>query len=282
MADKIAVMFSGGLDSRLVLKLVSEKAEVTALYFKLPFSKDVEKEVKEFCKKHGVGLKIFDYSKGKLLNEYIEMLKKPVYGRGVGINPCVDCKIFMLRKAKEYADKHGINRIATGEVVGQRPMSQLKSQLEIIEKQSGLKDRLFRPLNDLGLRGRRRDRQIKMAESFKIDYPDPAGGCLLCEVLLKDRFKFLIKRGLNSEEIKLSNIGRHFLIDNCWIVLGRDDKENKIIEKLKTGKIIIPEKIGPSAVILGECDEKLKDKVNKLIEAYSKGGDRKEFEGYLL
>jgi len=282
MTNKIAVMFSGGLDSRLVLKLMSEKADVTALHFKFPFSKDAESEIREFCKEHGVGLKIFDCTKGKLLKEYLEMIKNPLYGRGAGINPCVDCKVFMLKKAKEYADKHGIDKIATGEVLGQRPMSQLKTQLEIIEKQSGLKGRLLRPLNDLGLQGRKRDKQIKMAEDFKIDYPGPAGGCLLCETALKNRLKFLINRGLNSEEIKLCNIGRHFLIDNCWIVIGRDDKENKIIEKLKTGTVIIPNKIGPSAVILDECNEKLKDKVNKLLEAYSKGGNKKEFEGCLL
>ena len=282
MTNKIAVMFSGGLDSRLVLKLMSEKADVTALHFKFPFSKDAESEIREFCKEHGVGLKIFDCTKGKLLKEYLEMIKNPLYGRGAGINPCVDCKVFMLKKAKEYADKHGIDKIATGEVIGQRPMSQLKTQLEIIEKQSGLKGRLLRPLNALGLQGRKRDKQIKMAEDFKIDYPGPAGGCLLCETALKNRLKFLISRGLNSEEIKLCNIGRHFLIDNCWIVIGRDDKENKIIEKLKTGTVIIPNKIGPSAVILDECNEKLKDKVNKLLEAYSKGGNKKEFEEYLL
>ena len=279
---KIAVMFSGGLDSRLVLKLMSEKADVIALHFKFPFTKDIEPEIKKFCEKHGVKLKTFDYTKGKLLKEYLEMIKKPVYGRGVGVNPCVDCKVFMLRKAKEYADKHGIDKIATGEVIGQRPMSQLKTQLEIIEKQSGLKDRLLRPLNDLGIQGRNRKKQIEMAKQLNIKYPGPAGGCLLCETALKNRLKFLIERGLNAEEVKLSNVGRHFLIDNCWVVIGRNEQENKIIEKLKTGEKIIPEIPGPSAVILDACNEKFKDKVNKLIEDYSKGGKREEFERYLL
>jgi tRNA-specific 2-thiouridylase len=279
---KIAVMFSGGLDSRLVLKLMSEKSEVIALYFKLPFSKDNEKEIKEFCKKHNIKLKIFDYSKGKLLKEYIKMIKTPLHGRGAGINPCIDCRLFMLKKAKEYADKHGIDKIATGEVIGQRPMSQHKKGLDIVEKESGLNERLIRPLMDLGIQGRKRDKQIALAEKFNIDYPNPAGGCLLCESALKKRFTFLIKRGLREEEIKLANVGRHFIIDKCWIVLGRDENENNIIEKMKNGIIVMPEKIGPSAVILDKCSEKTIEKVKELIKAYSKHGDRKKFERYLI
>jgi len=282
-SKKAIVMLSGGLDSRLVVKVMQEQGyEVAALYFKLAFSKDNEKAVKEYCKKHKVKLKVFDYTKGKLLNEYIEMIKNPEHNRGSGVNPCIDCRSFMLNKAREYADKHQIDIIATGEVLGQRPMSQHKKAMEIIEADSKLKKRLIRPLIELGLKGRRRDKQMKMAEKFRIDYPSPAGGCLLCEKALKKRFNFLINRGLNEEEIKLSNIGRHFIIDNCWIVLGRNEKENKIIEKLKTGTIILPEKIGPSAVILDKCSEKIREKVNKLIQAYSKGGNKKEFEGYLI
>ncbi len=279
---KIGVMFSNGLDSRLVLKLMSEKAEVTALYFKLPFSKDVESEIKEFCKKHGIKLKIFDYTKGKLLNEYIKIIKNPKHGRGAGINPCIDCRLFMLKKAKEYSDKHGIEKIATGEVLGQRPMSQHKHGLELVEKESGLNKRLIRPLIDLGIQGRSRKKQIELAEKFKIDYPNPAGGCLLCETALKKRFEFLVKRGVNEQEIKLCNVGRHFLIDKCWVILGRDEKESNIIEKLKNGIIIIPEKIGPTAVILDKCKESTIEKVKKLIHAYSKGGNKKEFERYLI
>lgn len=280
---KAIVMLSGGLDSRLIVKTMQrQEYEIIALYFKLPFSKDNEKEIKEYCKKHKVRLKVFDYTKGKLLNEYLEIIKKPRHGRGTGINPCIDCRIFMLNKAREYADKHNVDIIATGEVLGQRPMSQHKKGLELVEADSKLKGRLIRPLIDLGIQGRRRDKQMKMAEKFKIDYPTPAGGCLLCESGLKKRFNFLIKRGLNSEEIKLSNVGRHFVINNCWIVLGRNEKENKIIEKLKTGKVILPKKIGPTAIILDKCKESTKEKVKKLIEAYSKNGNKKKFERYLI
>jgi len=283
MVKKAIVLFSGGLDSRLVVKIMQKKGySVIALYFKLPFSKNLEKNVKNYCKKHKCKLKIFDYTKGKLLNEYLELIKKPKYATGAGVNPCIDCRAFMLNKSRKYADKNKVDIIATGEVLGQRPLSQHKKALDIVEKETKLKGKLIRPLIEAGIAGRKRELQIKMAKKFRIDYPLPAGGCLLCEKALKNRFKFLIKRGLNSEEIKLSNVGRHFVIDGCWIVLGRDESENKIIEKLKIGKIIIPDKIGPSAVILDKCDDKVKAKVIKLIQAYSKKGNRKKFEKYLL
>ena len=104
--EKCIVMFSGGLDSRLVLKLMQKKRyAVTALYFKLPFSKNVEKDIRKFCKKQKAKLKVLDYTKGKLLKSYIKMLKKPKYGRGVGFNPCIDCRLFMFQNAKKYANK---------------------------------------------------------------------------------------------------------------------------------------------------------------------------------
>lgn len=280
---KVLVLLSGGLDSRLVVKIMQKQGyNVIALYFKLPFSKDVGSEIKKFCKKHRVKLKIFDYTKGKLLKEYLKIIKTPKYARGVGINPCIDCRSFMLNKSREYANKYKVDVIATGEVIGQRPMSQHKKALEIAEKESKLKGKLIRPLIEKGIIGRKREKQIKMAKRFKISYPNPAGGCLLCEKQLKPRFQFLINRGLNEKELKLIGIGRHFLIDKSWIVLGRNEKENNIIEKLKIGEIILPEKIGPSAVILDKCKKTTKEKVKKLIKAYSKRGNRKKFQKYEL
>jgi len=283
---KCIVMLSGGLDSRLALKLMQEKGfEAVALYFKLPFSKDSEAEVKEFCKQQGAVINVFDATKGKLLQEYLKVIEKPLYGTGAGVNPCIDCKIFMLKKAKEFADKNKIEFIATGEVLGQRPMSQHKHGLELIESKSEINGRLLRPLGEIGIIGRNRQKQIELAKKFKISYPNPAGGCILCEKILRDRLKYLINRGLDEEEIKLVALGRHFLIDNCWIVLGRNKIENKIIEKLKDKMVIIPKELGPTAVIFDKCNEEIRSKVKKLILAYSKQGsleDKKEFEKYKL
>ena len=314
------VLFSGGLDSRLVVKIMQEKGfEVIAVFFKLPFAKDNEKEIKDFLKEE-LGtqgrtpnniqknmvtkgkLKVFDCTKGNLLKEYLKIIKKPKYGRGVGINPCVDCKIFMFSKTKEFASKNKIEFIATGEVIGQRPMSQTRKATQIIEKEAGLKNRIRRPLVEFyGIQGRKRDKQIALAKKFNISYPTPAGGCALCEKKLKKRFEFLLDRGINDKEIKFVNVGRHFVIDKCWVVLGKDEKENKILENFGE-KILVPDFIGPSALIFDKCKKDVitpksvpreissevsteGKKINKLIEAYSKKGslkERRKFEKFKL
>ena len=304
---KCIVLFSGGLDSRLVVKLMQEKGfEILAVYFKLPFSCSKDEDVKDFCKQQKIKLKIFDVTKGKLFKEYLKTIKQAEHGTGAGMNPCIDCKIFMFKKTKEFADKESrlgspktlnagckINLIATGEVVGQRPMSQMENSMKLIESKANLEDKIIRPLIDLGISGRQRKKQIALAKKFKINYPSPAGGCLLCEKQLKNRFKTLFKRELNEKEIKLISIGRHFIINNSWIILGRNEKENKIIEKMKIGRIIIPDFIGATGIILDEPNkeiikrpsEKVIKKVGELIKAYSKKGnlkDRKKFEEFKL
>ncbi len=287
MKEKCLVLFSGGLDSRLALKIMQKKKyNVLAVFFKLPFECFCFSDAKDFIEESGAKLKIFDCTKGKLLREYLQVIKEAKHGRGAGVNPCIDCKIFMLKKAKEFADKQNINFIITGEVTGQRPMSQYKKQMKIIEKESNLEGRIIRPLIDFyDFKGRSRKNQIALAKKFGIKYPSSAGGCLLCEKILKKRLGFLIKRELNEKEIKLVNIGRHFIIDGSWIIIGRDKKENKILENFKIGKIIEPNYPAPSAVIIGKASKLVENKVNKLIKAYSKKGsldERKKFERYKL
>ena len=298
-------MFSGGLDSRLAIKIMQKQGfEILGLFFKLPFGTGCCDEgcSFNFSQMQGIKLKIFDCTKGELLREYLKIIKEAKHGRGAGVNPCIDCRIFMLKMAKKFADSKGISLIVTGEVLGERPMSQMKKSMELIKKESGLKGKLLRPLSAkllpkteaektglvdrdklYDIKGRRRDKQIALAKKFKINYPHPAGGCILCERELKDRLKYLLNRELNENEVKLVSVGRHFLLNKCWIILGRNEKENKIIEKIgeKTGKLVIPEFIGPSALIMDEYDEKAKKKVEELIKAYSKLGsikERKEFE----
>lgn len=283
---KCIVLFSGGLDSRLVVKIMQEKDfDVVAVHFKLPFGCGRIYDVEEFVKENKIKLKIFNCTKGELLREYLKVLKKAEHGRGTGANPCVDCKIFMFKKAEKFAKDKNIEIIATGEVVGQRPMSQQKKQIEIIEKESGLKGKVVRPLEEFGIKGRQRIKQIELAKKFKIKFSYPAGGCLLCEKLLKKRFEYLLKRKLNEKEIVLAKIGRHFLIDGCWIVLGRNKEENEIIEKLGEGKIISPDFIGPTATILDKPRKDTGGLVEELIFAYSKKGlekNKKKFEEFRL
>jgi len=303
MGKKCVVLLSGGLDSLLAVKIMKEqKFEVFSLFFKLPFMKDVENDVNCFVKKEKIKLKIFDCTKGNLLKEYLKVICKPKYGRGGGVNPCIDCRIFIFRKAKEFADKNEIELVVSGEVLGERPMSQMQKTMNFIEEESSLKNNLLRPLSAkllqetnsekkgvvdrkklFAIQGRRRVEQFKLAKKFKINYPSPSGGCILCERGLKKRFEYLLKRGLDKDEVKLVGIGRHFLIDNCWVVLGRNEEENKFIESFK--KAIVSDTPGPSAIILGKYDDKIKKKVNELIRVYSKSGSlekRKRFERYIL
>ena len=280
-------MFSGGLDSRLAIKIMQEKGfDILAVFFKLPFGTGCCSEgcSFNFSQLQGIKLKVFDCTKGKLLKEYLEVIKKAKHGRGASVNPCIDCRIFMLKHVKKFADEQKIKFIVTGEVTGQRPMSQQKKQIEIIEKECKLKGRIIRPLIDFyEMQGRSRKPQIALAKKFKIKYPHPAGGCLLCEKALKHRLEILLKRGLDEEEINLVAIGRHFMFRQTWVVIGRDEKENKIIESNKAGKVIEPDYPAPSAVIMlattsptSTPSTAIVNKVNKLIQAYSKKGNLKE------
>lgn len=266
---KCIVLISGGLDSRLAVKIMQKsKYNITALYFKLPFSKNVGKDVKKFCKKEKVKLKIFDCTKGKLFHEYLKIIRKPKYKRGTCMNPCIDCKIFMFKRAKKFADAKKIKLIATGEVEGQRPMSQTKNSMNLIEKESGLKNRILRPLSDENfpykIKGRRRDKQIALAKKFKIKYPDPAGGCLLCEKLYCKKLKKILNKKIDFKDIQFLKIGRHF--EASKIILGRNKKENEFLEKDKAIKVI-PKQPGPTALVK---NKKYIKKAKKLIQKYSK------------
>ncbi len=266
---KVIVMLSGGLDSRLAVKIMQEQnKDIIGLFFKLPFSKDFEKEIRKFSKKEKVKLKIFDCTKGKLFQEYLNVIKNPKYGRGAGINPCIDCRIFILKKAKKFADKEKIEIIVTGEVLGERPMSQMKKSMKLVEEKSGLNERLVRPLSDksfgYNIQGRRRDKQIALAKNFGISYPSPGGGCLLCEKLYCEKLKKIINKKINYKDIQLLKIGRHF--KESQIILGRDKKENELLEKEK-GIKIIPKQPGPTALIKNRKYEK---EAKKLIKKYSK------------
>lgn len=277
---KALVLFSGGLDSRLAIKLLQEKGnKVEAVFFKLPFEGGCGSDevlLSEFAKSNNFKLNIVDCTKGKILEDYLEIIKNPEYGRGSGINPCIDCRIFLLEHSRQIAGKIKADFTATGEVLGERPMSQTAKALKIIDsKIPGVK----RPLVEEGIRGRKRDKQIELARKYNISYPHPAGGCLLCEKDLASRFKFLLEKNLISEKtLALSKIGRHFFID-CWFVLGRNREENKIIEQyensLVSGK-------GKPAVYFHKNNKNNKEKAFELQEAYSTGNSREKFEKYKL
>ena len=293
---KVLVLLSGGLDSRLAVKLVEEqvtKKNITALIFNLPFGSKYSKDLQEtlkFCKQQGIQCKLIDVTKGKLLQEYFKILRKPSHGYGTACNPCIDCHIWMLKKAKEYAEKNKIEVIATGEVLGERPMSQHKKALEIIEHESELQGRLLRPLSAkllpateaeqqgkidrsklLDIQGRSRKMQILLAQKYKISYPTPGGGCLLCEPEFAEKLKPILKgkSKIKDIDIVLLKVGRHFEDSN--IVLGKNEQENLELEKIQKkynfGVLLIPEQPGPTAFIKNKKYEK---KAKELMQEYSK------------
>jgi PP-loop superfamily ATP-utilizing enzyme len=273
MKERALVLYSGGLDSRLVVKILQEKGyDIEAIHFNLPFGCgccDLGCNF-NFTQKENVKLTMVDASKGKLLDEYIGLLKNPKHGTGKGVNPCRDCKIWMFKKAKEYADKNNIKVIATGEVLGQRPMSQTGHAMRLIEEEIGFTP--VRPLMELGIKGRGRKKQMELAEKYGIKYPSPGGGCLLCDKILAKRFRRLLDKDmLNEDNLILVNLGRHFFIDDVWYIVARDGNEGRILEKF--GDFIEDEKGLPVVWFDKGGDKKI---AKELQEAYRTGAEKDE------
>jgi len=253
---KALVLFSGGLDSILVAKiLMRQGVEVTGLTFEAYFF--TSNQAKRASREIGINLRIIDFSK-----EHLKLIKFPKYNYGKSMNPCIDCHILMLKKAKEIMTKENFDFVATGEVLGQRPMSQNRESLKVIKKESSLNEYLLRPLSAklleetiperrglvdreklYNISGRSRKKQIKLAKEFKIkEYPSPAGGCLLTDIEFGKRLKELLVKFpyCNGSDVNLLKCGRHFWKDKVKIVVGRNREENGKIEELsKEGDILI-------------------------------------------
>ena len=305
LKTKALVLFSGGLDSRLAIKLLQEQnLDVEAVHFKLPFGGGCCNNfscVFNFSQVQGAKLHIIDCTKPPLLQEYLDLTKNPEHGTGKAVNPCKDCKIFLFKKSKELADEINAKIIATGEVLSQRPMSQMKHSLMFDEQEAGLKNKILRPLSAkllpeteyekqglvdreklLDIRGRTRKIQMALAKKYKIKYPSPGGGCQLCEPKfaskLKDLFKHKDNKNIKHEELQLLKGFRHFR-QAGKIILGRNQEENNQLEgvnKELNWHIIIPINPGPTAIYENKKDEKL---AKDLQKAYS-SKDVKEKEKF--
>ena len=275
---KALSLYSGGLDSRLVIKLLKEKgADVTAIHYKLPFISD--KEINDdFLANEDVNLEVIDCTKGEELQDYLNIMISPKYGTGAGANPCIDCKIYMFNRAKQFAHDNGYDYLATGEVPGQRPMSQLKTAQEIIARDVDFP--IVRPLADIGINGRSRDKQMQMVKDFgEFHYPTPGGGCLLCEKGLKKRFqKYLQYSMIQEDTLHLMNVGRHFFDEDegFWIIVARNGEECEILEKFDC---VLPSEPKTPAVYyrnIKDGDElQLIAMARKLQDAYITGIDKR-------
>ncbi len=283
MKRKALALLSGGLDSTLAVKVMLEQGiEVEALNFISPFCTCTGKNAG--CKSEAVRVAAEFDIPIKVMNkgaEYLEIVRKPRHGYGKGMNPCIDCRIFILRKAREYMAEAGADFVITGEVLGQRPMSQRRDTLRIIERESGLAGLLLRPLSAkhfeptipetegwvdrnrlLAIQGRSRKEQMQLADDLDVkNYPCPAGGCLLTEVSFVSKVKdvFAHSTELDLRDFRLLKLGRHFRVSpGAKVIVGRDEKENALLESaMKPGEASLRwlEGGSPLAVILGCADD---------------------------
>lgn len=282
-------LISGGLDSQLAVRVLQRAgAEVEALCFATPFFSPGAAE--KAAAALGVKLTVVDFTADE-----IALIENPPHGFGGAMNPCIDCHATMIRRAGELMAERGYDFVATGEVLGQRPMSQNRQSLGIVEKSSGLKGRLVRPLSAklleptlpetegkldremlLDIQGRSRERQIALAAEFGIiDYPSPAGGCKLTEEGYGRKLRDLKEHeGLgNRRLVELLNYARRFrLPGGAGVMLGRDRNDNAILKNERAvGTLVSPVNCpGPTALVTslkGDGDLRL---AQELVSAYSK------------
>lgn len=298
-------LLSGGLDSILATRLILEQGiDIEAVNFITVFCTCTSHGKTCLASKSasdnlGIKLKVFEVSK-----EYFEIVKNPKYGYGSNINPCLDCRIFMFKKAGEYMRETQASFLITGEVLGERPMSQRRDAMRIIERDAGLEGLILRPLSArllestipereglvdreklLTIQGRSRKPQIQLAKDFGInDYPCPAGGCLLTDSGFANRMKDLIKYkpDFTINDVKLLKTGRHFRLNpEAKLIVGRNEKENNILSNLiKEGDLYLyPSRTkGPIGVGRGKFSKDYIFTASRIIARYSDSNSSQQLE----
>ncbi|MGX6590763.1 tRNA-specific 2-thiouridylase [Cetobacterium ceti] len=274
---KALALFSGGLDSALAIKVVKDQGiEVIALNFVSHFFGGKNEKAEKMAEQLGVQLEYVDFSKA-----HTEMMKQPVHGRGKNMNPCIDCHGLMFKIAGELLEKYGASFIISGEVLGQRPMSQNYQALEKVKGlNAGLEDLIVRPLSAkllppslperegwidrnrlLDIQGRSRKTQMELVEEYGIvDYPTPGGGCLLTDPAYSMRLRVLENDGYLEDDyaflFHLLKVGRFFRFEKGrYLFVGREKADNDRIDSFKDlGSVYIRSKDVPGPHILGYGD----------------------------
>ena len=296
---KAVALLSGGLDSRLAVKLMIDQGiEVTAINFVTPFctctAQGCQSEARSAAEEFGIPLKVVNNSEALL-----ERVKRPRFGYGRGMNPCLDCRVLSFERAAVYMEEIGADFLVTGEVLGQRPMSQRRDAMAIIERESGLEGRILRPLSAkhfppteaeqeglvdrdrlLAFAGRGRRPQMELAEEMGInDYPCPAGGCLLTDPAFADRLRGLLAEypDPSMPQVTLLKAGRHFFSsDGQRVIVPRDDLEDRRLLNLRSALQAIVEAVdhlGPSGGIMSPLpptDATMREAA-ALVARYGKG-----------
>src|SRR3989338_6453077 len=291
MERKCVALLSGGLDSTLAANLMLEQViAVDGLYLALSWGCCDKEKAQASARQLGVPLMVLSVG-----DAYLDVILKPKYGYGSGMNPCVDCRIYMFRLAKRYMEEIGAGFVITGEVLGQRPMSQMRRPLDIIEHESGLEGLLLRPLSAqlleatlpellgvvdrerlLRIAGRSPPEQKALAGNGGItEHSTPAGGCLLTDEHFAKKTKDLFAHDERptTKDMELLTIGRPFRIGPATkIILGRNEVENLMLEgHSRTGySCIRPKFAGPAALVAGEWNEQARGVAVSLILQHTK------------
>lgn len=287
---KALALLSGGLDSTLAIKLVLEQGiEVVALHLDLPVLSDKKAYADQVAEQLGIPLLKIDAGE-----DYLELIRNPKHGYGKNMNPCIDCRVYMLKEAKRQAEKLGAAFIITGEVLGQRSMSQYKQVLKQEEKEAGVEGIVLRPLSArllpetvperegwvdrdrlLGLSGKSRKPQLALVQESGIEgYHTPAGGCLLTDRQFSQRLKDLFNRQakITKRDIQLLKTGRHFYLPSARIIVGRNEAENNALLELKSPEDYIfevPDCGSPITVLEGTKDKEAIELTARLTARYS-------------
>ena len=308
---KAIALLSGGLDSSLAIAVVkAQGVEIEALHFYTGFS--VVERHRRLGQEHGaygdniqrmgdwlgVPVYIIDISR-----ELLDVVLHPRYGYGANVNPCLDCHLLMLRKARQYMEQVEADFVITGEVLGQRPMSQHRNALRLLERESGLEGLLLRPLSAkllpptvpekrgwvdrdklYAFQGRSRKPQMRLAEKLGLEeYSQPAGGCLLTDENYARRFRDLVAHTdaevLTPDDMMLLAIGRHFRIsERAKCIVGRNEAENNYLNRAggDRAQVMVRDHLGPVTLVEGMPSDEDKRVIARITACYSDG--RKEPE----
>jgi tRNA-specific 2-thiouridylase len=294
-------LLSGGLDSLLATRLIMDQGiEVIGLHFITPFfgysKKGQESRFSERWRSlYGIEARIIDVSE-----EYFQVVRHPCYGYGKNFNPCVDCKIFLFSRAKALMMEEKADFLITGEVLGQRPMSQRRDTLRIVERDSGTEGVLLRPLCAKNLKptraelqgivdrerlldfsGRSRKPQMKLAEQLGLRYyPSPGGGCILTDPIMASRIKkyFSERQDVTVKEALLLQIGRHFRFSGGQhLIVGRREEENLRLMELRQDEDVFLKLqgiSGPLGLIRGKANIDELGLAASIVARYSKARER--------
>ncbi len=296
-------LFSGGLDSMIAIKLMKlQGIEVTALNINIGFGSklDTSKLMEKRANMAGADFEVIDVRDTYIKN----ILFDPKFGYGKNFNPCIDCHGFMFKIAMELLSKYDASFLVTGEVVGQRPMSQRSDALQSVRKLAGDEEGLIlRPLSAkvmkptkpelegwvkreelLGINGRGREEQLALAEKFGWDdFEKPGGGCLLTDINFTKKMKDFIKYDdLEVSDIDVLKNGRQLRLDDgAKLIIGRDQEENKRIEDIKSDKYIFlkaKDVPGPSSLLSANATPKELNLAIKAVLSFAKTQLNKKYD----